>query len=205
MPVQVVEVRCVGRPVGPEVRNRQKPAHRQCRLPRVREPGVARRVAVVVGTHYDVRLRMPLPNGPRHRRKVAGVEGHGHRMAGGLMDARSGREPFDDADDIARCCARFGAHVVAMLAHQAVEALHPGALEEALGAARADELQAVQHARRVARGSDQRSPVHAQSMPLHALAGQISVIRRRRPCRCPDARRTLPRAFMALRRLLAVD
>jgi hypothetical protein len=113
MPVQVVEVRCVGRPVGPEARNRQEPAHRQCRLQRAREPGVARRVAVVVGAHHDARLRMPVQNRPRHRREVAGVEGHGHRMAGGLMHARSGRKPLDDTDDIARCSARFGARVVA--------------------------------------------------------------------------------------------
>ena len=34
-----------------EIRNRQKPAHRQGGSPREREPGVAWRVAVVVGTH----------------------------------------------------------------------------------------------------------------------------------------------------------
>lgn len=203
MPMQVVEVRCAGRAVGPEVRNRQEPAHRQRRLPRVREPGVARRVAVVVGTHHDARLRIPVPKGPRHRREVAGVEGHGHRMACGLVDARSGREPFDDTDDIARCDARFTARVVALLAQQAVEALYACALEEALGAARADELQAVQRARRVASGNDQRTPVHAQAMRLHVLAGQIRVIRRCRPRCRPDARGAFAREFMAARRLLA--
>ena len=69
MPVQVVEVRRAGRAVWPEIRNRQKPAHRQSGLPRVREPGVAWRVAVVVGAQHDAGLRMSVPNGPRHRRE----------------------------------------------------------------------------------------------------------------------------------------
>jgi hypothetical protein len=43
-------------------------------------------------------------------------------MAGGLVHARSGREPFDDADDIACCDARFAACVGALLAKQAVDA-----------------------------------------------------------------------------------
>ena len=203
MPVQVVEIRCAGWAVAPEVRNRQEPARGNGRLPRVRESGVARRVAVVVGTHHDARLRIPVPNGARHRCKVAGVEGHGHRMACGLVDARPGREPFDDTNDIARRDARFAARVVTVFANHAEEALHACALEEALGAARADELQAVQHTRRIARGNDQRAPVHAQAMRLHALAGQIRVIRRCRPRCRPDARGAFAREFMAARRLLA--
>ena len=113
VPVQVVEVRCAGRAVRPEVRNRHKPAHCQSGLPRARESGVIWRFAVVVGAHDDAGLRLPLPNGPRHGCKVAGVKGHGHRMAGGLMKARPCRKPLDDADDFGRCDALFGARVVA--------------------------------------------------------------------------------------------
>ena len=131
------------------------------------------------------------------------MEGYSHRMAGGLVDAGPGRKTLDDTDDSVRHGARFGARVAAPFANQAVEALHAGALEEALGVTRADELQAVQHARRIACGNHQGSPVHAQAMRLHAFARKIRVIRRRLTRGRPDARRAFARAVMAERRLLA--
>jgi hypothetical protein len=62
------------------------------------EPRVAGGVVIVVGADDDWRAAPPVAHGAGQGFEVAGVEGDGHRLVGGVVQAGSGGEAFGDED-----------------------------------------------------------------------------------------------------------
>ena len=188
--VQVVEVGCLFRPVLAEVGYCQQCAGGQRSIGGFADSGVARRQMVVIGAHDQPQVGMFLAQRLRHRRQVARVEGHRHRVARGFVDAGAGGEAFGHAQHAVR------------LADIEVTPRLAAAGQVALFAVRPDELKRMNRAVSIAQRQRQAVALQPGTVGLNALAHGVRV--RFTKCRVlkhrqrPLARRGLALGFLML-------
>lgn len=129
--MQVIEVRRAGMTIRAKRRERAERVGRASSVACMCVPRVARCARVVIGTDDELRVGMALANCRRDMPKVAGVEGNSDGVAGGRVDAGASGITFCDADHFAGN------------AYLEVNAGNAPALQESLGSAHSDELQAM--------------------------------------------------------------
>jgi hypothetical protein len=110
-----MEIIEVGRPAAQitagEVRHSQQSSYRMGGFGGLRQPWIALGPLVIVGTKNEGALPVPLMDRLCHMHKIAGVESHGHCMAGCLMYAATRGVALSNTNDLcwrARESAVFG-------------------------------------------------------------------------------------------------
>ena len=159
--VQVVEVGCPFGTIRAEVRDSQQPAHRLRGFLGLGDARIAIGAVIVIRAQDQPQVREFLPQCIGRRLQVARVESHCHRVARRLMDACAGSEALGNAQHPIR------------LADAEVTAANAPAGQVAFPAIRSDELQRVQHSRRVTDRQYKAFPVHPCAIGGNALAGQV--------------------------------
>ena len=134
---------------------------------------VAGREVIVVSAHDDASPGVPSAKRGADRTEVACVEGDDHGVARGLAQAGGGGHAFGDQQR-----RLFVAGRRRQIAEPVAQSPHASALEEALHAARTDELQTLQRAGEVLHRYQQRTLVERRSpcaaTPLRARYGCVS-------------------------------